>query len=496
MDIDKKTRLVIQKAREDPVFFAETFLIGPNGKPFQLEEHQKRILRDRHPNKVILCSRRSGKSLILVIDGLYKAFFYPNRKIFFLSPTQQQSFELASTLDEIVTRSKLLQPSFDIYNKTSKILDNGSRIYFRSAGTASGKKSDSSLIGSSITDLVLDEAQSVDKEAFELILPAVLGQSYKPSITFIGTSRGASLLEDQKENCSHLYEDGKVTELDPTKNFHLHRFIICECDDNFNVIRSKTPRISIEDLEMTKRVIGLSAFRQEFLLDVVESATMPYPKSLIRESGILAPPASFTSRLPCYAGLDLAKTRNKTVLTIAEFNRPARRYDVKYFKSFEVGTTYKAQTHYLTSVLPKRFPNLIALAIDQTGVGNAIVERLEHQTPYALIPVIFSQPKKVELVENSVEMMEMGKIAFYQEPTLIEEFSTYTREVTEAGRTIFKKGASDDYIDSFNLCNYAIAASTLEISNPPFIGNLGTKTFEKSSINRDKRSRIKGWLKW
>ena len=89
-------------------------------------------------------------------------------------------------------------------------------------------------------------------------------------------------------------------------------------------------------------------------------------------------------------------------------------------------------------------------------------------------------------------MMEMGKIAFYQEPTLIEEFSTYTREVTEAGRIVFKKGASDDYIDSFNLCNYAIASSTLEISNPPFIGNLGAKTFDKASSYRDKRSRIKG----
>lgn len=42
--------------------------------------------------------------------------------------------------------------------------------------------------------------------------------------------------------------------------------------------------------------------------------------------------------------------------------------------------------------------------------------------------------------------------------------SEYTREVTENDRTVFKKGESDDFVDSFMLCNLAI---NLYLSNGP-----------------------------
>ena len=71
-----KTRLrkVLQRAKNDKVFFAENFLRNPDNEPYVLEAHQKAFLRDPSQFKILLCSRRSGKSLLFQIDILHRLF--------------------------------------------------------------------------------------------------------------------------------------------------------------------------------------------------------------------------------------------------------------------------------------------------------------------------------------------------------------------------------------------------------------------------------------
>ena len=82
-----RLRKVLQKAKNDKVFFAENFLRNPEGKNYILEPHQKAFLQDTHPFKILLCSRRSGKSLLFQIDILHRLFFGKNESIGILFPT-------------------------------------------------------------------------------------------------------------------------------------------------------------------------------------------------------------------------------------------------------------------------------------------------------------------------------------------------------------------------------------------------------------------------
>ena len=87
MDKQDFMKKVLLKSKNDPVFFAEHFFNNVEMKPYQLEDQQKLFLRDLSPYKILFCSRRSGKTLTMIIDILHKAFFRPNQQIALIAPT-------------------------------------------------------------------------------------------------------------------------------------------------------------------------------------------------------------------------------------------------------------------------------------------------------------------------------------------------------------------------------------------------------------------------
>ena len=89
--------------------------------------------------------------------------------------------------------------------------------------------------------------------------------------------------------------------------------------------------------------------------------------------------------------------------------------------------------------------------------------------------------------------MESQFVGMYPEKRLVKEMGEYTRELTENDRTIFKKGESDDYVDSFMLCNLAITNFTHNGAKriKPFKSfGLGTNVFrDKTYQKKRKRNR-------
>ena len=81
MDDKNKVKKILLKSKKDPVFFAEHFLTNQQMERYKLEDQQKLFLRDQSPYKILFCSRRSGKTLTMIIDMLHKAFFRPNQQI-------------------------------------------------------------------------------------------------------------------------------------------------------------------------------------------------------------------------------------------------------------------------------------------------------------------------------------------------------------------------------------------------------------------------------
>ena len=187
--MNDKVKKILIKSYHDPVYFGEHFLKNVKMEDYKLEPQQKLFLRDRNPYKILFCSRRSGKTLTMIIDLLHKAFFRPNQQIALIAPTLEQSKTFANVFNDMVLRSSALQSSFITQNKLDKQLQNGSRIAFKTAGAASGKKEDSNLVGSGLNTLYIDEAQSMDADAMATILPVVTGQIGQAEIVLAGTPR-------------------------------------------------------------------------------------------------------------------------------------------------------------------------------------------------------------------------------------------------------------------------------------------------------------------
>lgn len=495
---DKVTK-ILQKSYQDAAFFGEHFLKNVKMENYKLEPQQKLFLRDRNPYKILFCSRRSGKTLTMIIDLLHKAFFRPNQQIALIAPTLEQSKTFANVFNDMVLRSSILQSSFITQNKLDKQLQNGSRIAFKTAGAASGKKEDSNLVGSGLNTLYIDEAQSMDADAMATILPVVTGQIGQAEIVLAGTPRSRSgfffeNILNAKQISESYVDDGKPKPCPNNGRYSLHRFQITDLDDNDNVLFSRAEyRLTIEELETIKSTIGVEKFRREFCLEFLDSISMPFYSDLIEMAGTCKEPTVFTDMMrPAVFGVDFGKRRNNSVLTVAT-QTPQGNWEAKYFKSWQLGTKYTEILHYLNNILPNQFPKLRWGCIDATGVGQALAEQVNHNSFYEISDVIFSQPQKVNLVENTVNNLENQYVRFYPHKKLIKEMSEYTREVTENDRTVFKKGESDDFVDSFMLCNLAI--SNYVLNGPkrmsPFKSySLGTNVLgDKSYNNRRKRNR-------
>lgn len=479
--MEDKVKRVLAKAYRDPVFFGEHFLKNVKMENYTLEDQQKLFLRDRNPYKILFCSRRSGKTLTMIIDLLHKAFFRPNQQIALIAPTLEQSKTFANVFNDMVLRSTSLQSSFITQNKLDKQLQNGSRIAFKTAGAASGKKEDSNLVGSGLNTLYIDEAQSMDADAMATILPVVTGQIGQAEIVLAGTprSRAGFFFENIKnaKQISECYIDnGRPKPCPSNGRYSLHRFKITDLDENDNVMYSRAEyRLTIDELETIKSTIGVEKFRREFCLEFLDSISMPFYSDLIEMCSVCKQPKNFTNlQQPAVFGVDFGKRRNNSVLTIA-VQTPQGDWEAKYFKYWQLGTRYTEILHYLNNIMPVQFPNLKWGCIDATGVGQALAEQVNHNSFYEVDDIIFSQPQKVNLVENTVNNMENQYVKIFPHPKLLKEMSEYTREVTENDRTIFKKGESDDFVDSFMLCNLAITKYISE-------GGSRTRAFKSYSL--------------
>lgn len=499
MDKQDFMKRVLLKSKNDPVFFAEHFFNNVEMKPYHLEDQQKLFLRDLSPYKILFCSRRSGKTLTMIIDILHKAFFRPNQQIALIAPTLDQSKTFANVFNDMVLRSPILQSSFITSNKLDKQLSNGSRIAFKTAGAASGRKEDSNLVGSGLNTLYLDEAQSVDADAMATIMPVVTGQIGQAEIVMAGTPRARSgFFFDNIMNAKQISEcylnDGKPKSCPGNGKYSLHRFKITDLDEDDKVMYSRAEyRLTIEELETIKSTIGVEKFRREFCLEFLDSISMPFYSDLIDLAFVAKPPITFGSRAPACAGIDFGKQRNISSLTIAT-QTPQQTWEAKYYKRWHLGSSYNEILHYINNILPRSFPNLRCLAFDKTGVGNVLAENINHDSFYDVIDVIFSQPSKVGMVEGLVSSMESQFVTFAPDKLLQKEMSQYSRETTENDRVIYEKGESDDCLDSAMLCNVAISSY---LENGPkrtkplkFISVGDKKLKKKNNTNKDSRGRF------
>ena len=456
----------------------EHFLINKQGDLYQLEDYQKTMLRDDNLMKVFFLGRRMGKSIVMAFYMIWKALFNSNYSIMVVSPTMDQSRTLAETVTDMIYRSPAVLGELKHNRVYYEKFKNQSTIEFRTAG----KDKTTSIVGSGVNLLLMDEAQDINDTLYNKIRPTIRGQdNAKSEIIFAGTPRGrAGFFYDAITHPKCVYNQDGIKEIKEAndEDYSVHIRPTAFMNEEDQIIKSGTRRITIGELEQDLRGMDIIQFKQEYCLEFLDDLGEVFSDALIDENMLEEePPKEFRSKKLCVGGIDIGKTRNNTVLMIAEVTKDEQ-LENRYIKAFPLGTRYEEIVDYLINELPRRFPQLRRLVFDATGVGSVVAERLEKRVHYELEEFKFSYESKKALVENAVLALEEHQHKIIYDRVFRRELREYKREKTDTGRIVYVKGTSDDYVDAFMLLNYNLSLP-LHFRPLPFIQDTGFKSNDK-----------------
>jgi hypothetical protein len=229
--------LAVELARDlayalDPARFARRVGIDPD--PWQED-----LLRSVDRQLLLLCARQTGKSTIVGIRAYYEAQYFPPALILLLSPSLRQSQELFRKVKDV--HNALGSDGLPVKEESALRIEfrNGSRVVCLpgTEGTVRGYSGPRLVI--------FDEASRVDDELYQAVRP------------MLATSNGRLiLLSTPFGKRGHFFHEW--TEGGPAwKRVKLTAY---DC-----------PRITPEFLESERETIGDWMFRQEYLVQFVET---------------------------------------------------------------------------------------------------------------------------------------------------------------------------------------------------------------------------------
>jgi len=188
----------------DPVIWAETFLKDPENprKALSVRWYQADMLRSESKQKVYRCGRRVGKSIVLCIEMLWKAFVNDDKRILVCAPYKNQVQQLwKDGFNKLIKGNPFIEAAISRQSSNPYTIEfkNGSRIMGLTAGSKTGNKG-SSIRGQSADDLYLDEADYMGDEAIHSILAI---QATTQNTNFVISSTPTGRREFYYEACTN-----------------------------------------------------------------------------------------------------------------------------------------------------------------------------------------------------------------------------------------------------------------------------------------------------
>ena len=139
-----------------PADFATQLGITPD--PWQVE-----VLQSDHPQKILLCARRAGKTTVAAVLAIHKALTEPGSEVLILAPTEDQAKIAYSQAARLYRKAGAPHGALSD-RRTGLELRNGSTIEARTALERSTRGRGADL-------LILDEASRIHEEDYLGILP-------------------------------------------------------------------------------------------------------------------------------------------------------------------------------------------------------------------------------------------------------------------------------------------------------------------------------------
>lgn len=411
-----------RKAKEDPAFFARWLL---KLKP---TSYQARFLRDPSKRIVLRWCRQSGKTLSLAVKALWFALFHPGSTVLLVSPSLRQSLHLKEKLSTLLRRlpddARWLLVEKELRNTVH--LWGGSRIVALPSNPETLRGYTAHLI-------------EVDEAGF---LPEPEKLFYGTLYPMLTATDGLLIVSSTPWSSRDLF------------------YRLCQPDSGFSQ-HVVTWREALAEgvasqafLEEARRSLPPEVFQREYECMFLEDVNVLLPRDLLARC--VNPeldyiPLEEAPQGEFYAGLDLGKHRDYSVLAVVE--RRDERLSLVHLHVFPLETPYGQVIGYVKA-LTERW-RVASILVDATGVGEYVAEELAETLPN-LEPVKFTQKVKAEMALTVRHALASGKVALPYDPKLLNELNVERFEIMKDGgfKLFHPEGTHDDVFWAFSLAVY------------------------------------------
>jgi phage FluMu gp28-like protein len=154
-----------------------------------------------------------------------------------------------------------------------------------------------------------------------------------------------------------------------------------------------------------------------------------------------------------YAGVDLAKKEDFSVVAVLRKDEDAFR--LVHLNVFPQGTEYVGVINYLKA-LSERLKTIHRFLVDQTGVGEAVIEQAQ-KTVSNVEGVVLTAPQKQDVLAYLKLLMQERRVLFPYELDFLQELNVERFELAKSGQILFShpNGTHDDRLWAFALAVFA-----------------------------------------
>lgn len=174
-------------------------------------------------------------------------------------------------------------------------------------------------------------------------------------------------------------------------------------------------------------------------------------------SKVSGPPASpQTSRGDYWVGVDLGKKVDFSV--VAVIRKDGDIFRLVGLKIFPLGTDYTGETGVIgfLKILSQKLPTIHKILMDQTGVGESVVEEAKKSVPH-VEGIMLSEPSKQDIMNFLKMMMQQKRLLLPYQLELANELNIERFQLTKAGKIQYSHpdGTHDDRTWAVGLAVYS-----------------------------------------
>jgi len=381
----------------DPVIFVEMVL---GFHPF---DYQKKLLRDQSKRIVACMGRQTGKSTTIAAKAIHFALINPNTTILIVSATLRQSMLMFDKILGFIESSPLLKKSVKYKTRTRIRFSNGSLIIALPCG-----RYGHSLRGHTAHLIILDEAAFIPEEVITNVV-----------FPMISTTDGAVWMLSTPWSRDHIFY----------KAFTSPEWSV------YHLPSSVNPLIKPEFLKEQRELIGEERFRLEYEAEFIDEERSFFPSTLIM-------PCSDDYDLKWEPGLFVGYDPGgrDSLAAIVGVKLDQGIIKVSYLRTF-VHMKYADVNAFLADLHTKG--PIARLFVDQTGLGNPIIEHLT-ELNLPVEGVVLTPRNKEEILSNLRLKFEQKKIIIPRERELLAHLNAVEYERKRDGGYKWIKGAGHD----------------------------------------------------